>query len=435
MHGLISLIRLNRAQWRNAEELSARRDAALAKLVRHAYNRVPYYHQLFDQAGVNPADIRTVADLARIPVTTKKDLQRLSLDERTPYGLRRGGWTKIRTGGTTGEPLEMIFGSADRARFSAAFLCAYLNWGIRPLDRLMVLEARPERLRQRSWYERLGLFRRLRLSALEPAERWIKALRSWKPRLVQGHAPTLKLLADAVKASGSDVRVPVVVNTGASLDPLGRRLIEDSLADHVMEIYASVEGGVMAWECPVCKQHHINNDSVVIELLDAGNPVQMGDAGTVVITSLENYVMPMIRYDQGDLAAMSLDRPACGRGLPLMKGVLGRVNDFIILPSNRRLSPHLVYVLMYDVALAVGEWQLVQQRDYSLDLTAVAAVSVREEMERSLAAGLRRILGDSQTIRFHWVDHIDRDPMEKMRCIVSHAPGGGGSPVSTFLQL
>jgi phenylacetate-CoA ligase len=427
MHGLISLYQLSRSQWWSAEKLARHRDTALAALVCHAYDRVPYYRSLFDKAGVRPADIRTSADLARIPVTTKRDLQALSTEEKTARGWLTPGCRTITTSGATGIPLEVVLSAADRGRVSASFLCVYRAWGIGAFDRSMAFETRLERLHYRSWYERAGIFRRHRVSALDAPGRWIEAVRDWNPRLLQGHAPTLKLFASAARAAGEDLHVPVIVSTGGWLDSGGRRMLEEVFHARVVDVYASAEAGVMAWECPACDLHHVNEDLHVLELLNEGRPVAWGEPGNVVITVLNAYVMPLIRYDHGDLAVLANDKPACGRALPLLRSVLGRANDFIVLPSGRRLTPHPIFVLM-DTTAGVGEWQMIQQADYSLDVTVVAAGSVRVDMEQTLSARLRQMLGDSLVLRFQCVERIQRDPMQKMRCIISHAPGGKGNP-------
>lgn len=427
MNGLYSLIQLSHSQWWSAQHLAYYRDLALARLIQHAYWRVPYYRRLMDGVGVRPEDIRTVADLGLIPETTKSDLQRVSLEDRMAQGVRRRGWRKSSTSGATATPLEMVVSPAERGRFSAAFLSIYRAWGMSPFDRLLIFESRPYRLKQRSWYERLGIFRRLRVSTLEPAYRWIEVLQAWKPRLVQGHAPTLKLLAEAVRATRSKVHVPLVVSTGATLDPAGRKLITSVLGARVADVYASVEGGVIAWECPVCGQHHVNEDSVVLELLKDGRPALEENIGGVVITALGNYAAPIIRYDQGDIAAMSAKQPVCGRSLRLLKTVFGRSNDFVVLPSGRLISPHPFHALM-DASAGVSEWQLIQQKDGSLDMTVVALGTDSGYIERKIIAALRNIAGNSIVIRVSLVEHIKRDPMQKTRCIISHARGARGNP-------
>jgi phenylacetate-CoA ligase len=430
MHGLCSLYQLSRSQWWSARKLSAHRNAALARLVQHAYKHVPHYRRLFDKAGVKPEEIRSVADLVRIPVTTKRDLQKLPREEKTARTSVDSRCESVTTSGSSGEPLEVFLDPVERGHESASFMCVYMSWGVRPWDRLLAFETRPHNLQYRSWYERFGFFRRCRVPSFDLPERWIESVRQWKPALVQGHAVNLKLFASVVRESRMDIRIPIIVNTGGGLDPGGRRMLEEVFGCRVVDVYASVEAGVIAWECPLCRQYHVHDDFLVLELLEDGNSVPRGQAGEVVITVLSAFTMPLIRYHQGDVAVMSHDSPRCGRVLPLMKAVLGRTNDFIVLPSGRRLSPQPVMLALGAMAGGVGEWQMIQQADYSIDLSVVPLGGRREEVQRTLMPILRQKLGHDLTIRVLMVDRIQRNRMQKMRLVISYASGGKGYPDS-----
>ena len=420
MRGLWDLLCLQLSQWRAPDELAARRDRRLSRLVRHAYDRVPYYRRLFDSAGVNIDEIRGADDLARIPITTKKDLQGLAPTEVTARGVDPTSCLSVRTSGATGVPLEIISRRADRSAFSPSFLSVYLAWGLKPWQRMTFFQVRPEVRYPRSWYERCGLFRRQILSSADPPEAWIEALRTRPPALLHGYALTLKLLASALRDRGvKDVRIPLIVSTSGMLDDPGRALLEEVLGGRVVDIYASEEAGsVIAWQCPVCREYHLNMETLVVEILRDGRPAGPGEEGSVVITNLANYTMPFIRYEQGDVARVSTRSPSCGRGLPLMASVTGRSGDCVILPSGKKLTPHPFFIVL-DEAAGVGEWQLTQERVDFIRLTLTLASGADPSGTGSIVASLQDLVGPDVRVEVAVVDRIRRDAYQKLRSVVS----------------
>jgi len=429
MRGATMLVSLLRSQWYSAERIRTRQDAALRRLVRHAWATVPYYRDLFDEAGLDPREIRGVEDLSRIPVTTRQTLQeqpphRLVSAATDPRSLRSS-----RTSGATGEPLEIRHGPADRTAMNPSFLRVHLGRSLRPYHRLLYFEARPQTGR-RLWYERLGLFRRRVLDTTDDPERWIGETRAWRPHLLQGYALTLKLFARAVRERGiTDLEIPLIASTSGMLDAPGRQLLAETFGAEVVDVYASEEAGsVIAWECDQCRGSHVSADTVLLEALQDGRPCPPGEEGELHVTSLTNFSMPFIRYQQGDRGALSVETPGCGRGLPLLRSVNGRSGDFVVLPDGRLLTPHPFFLIL-DEAAGIGEWKLTQEH---LHLVSVEIRARRKlppaELER-ITAALQRLTGDRVEVQLSLVDRVRRSPRQKLRSVVSRLmPPGEAAP-------
>ena len=337
MNGLVNLCSLLKAQWKSRAEIEDLQNKKLRHLVRHAYNNVAYYRRLFDSAGIKPEDIGGTRDLSKIPLTSKNELQRLPLSEITASGIDLSRCIKSRTSGATGKPLEIVSSSADRSIMNPSFIRAYLAWGLKPWNRLAFFQARKEQLEKKSWYEYLQILPRQNLSVWESGEKWMDQIRNWQPQLLQGYILTMKLLADAARKNASgQLRIPMIVNTSGTLDDHGREMLRSVFQAQVIDIYASEEAGsVIAWECPVCSEYHINSDTVILEILKDGTPAGPDEEGEVVLTNLYNYTMPFIRYRQEDMGVFSAREPLCGRGLPLMKEIKGRSGDFVAEHADR----------------------------------------------------------------------------------------------------
>ncbi len=425
VRGLISLAQLSRNQWRRKEDLERRQFIALQRLVHHAYATVPFYRSLYDREGVSPADLRTPDDLRLFPIVTRETLQSTPQAQLVVKGTEPTRCLRSRTSGSTGVPLEILFRASDRSAFNPSFLRVYMAWGMKPWHRVAAFQSRRERLGKRSWYQHLGIFRTKILFSRDDPEKWIEALKLWRPHMIHGYSLTLKLLAEALEHIGADdLQVPLVTSTSGVLDDGARRQLASTLGATVVDIYASDEAGsVIAWECPRCPGYHLCSDTVVTEFLFEGRPALPGEDASVIITNLTGRTMPLIRYDQGDVARVSSEQPICGRGMPLMESVRGRAGDFILLRSGRKLTPH-PFFLVLDHALGVGRWQIVQE---AVDHIRVMVTMPGGHSEADCAAIRRAILelvDDGTTIDIEVVETLLKSSQTKLRSVISHLPEG-----------
>jgi phenylacetate-CoA ligase len=152
----------------------------------------------------------------------------------------------------------------------------------------------------------------------------------------------------------------------------------------VEDIYSCEEVGIMALQCPRHEHHHVQSESVLVEILDdQGNPAGPGQIGRVVVTSLHSFAMPLIRYAIGDHAEVGEACP-CGRGLPVLRRILGRDRNRVTLPDGRRTWPDIgaLWATIPDAA----QIQLVQRGP---DL-----IEVRYARENRLSIGEEQVIGD-----------------------------------------
>jgi len=425
VRGIVSLAQLDRNQWRRSDDLERRQFRALRSLVHHAYSTVPFYRELYDRWGVSPKDLKAPDDLRRFPIVTRRALQSTPQNELVAEGTDLDRCLRSRTSGSTGVPLEILFYGSDRSAMNPSFLRVYLAWGLRPWHRTAAFQARPERLGMRSWYQRFGVFRTRVLSSRDEPARWIETLKRWRPAMLHGYSLTLKLLAEALEQSPpSTLHIPLVTSTSGVLDDDARQRLATTLGARVVDIYASDEAGsVIAWECPRCPGYHLSSDTVLTELVTDERPARPGEDAAVVITNLTGRTMPLIRYDQGDVARMSGKRPVCGRGFPLLDGVRGRAGDFIVLRSGRKLTPH-PFFLVLDHALGVGRWQIVQEE---VDRIRVMITTTEDHAEHDRDAIRRAILelvDDGTRIEVTTVETLRRPSQTKLRSVVSRLPEG-----------
>ena len=249
------------------------RDRRIRRLVEHAYDNVPYYRRLFDQAGVQPRHIRTAADLKRIPVSSKSDLRNAPPGDLLARGVNAERLISHVTGGSTGEPFvirrswleERTLGLIRRRSLQ------YYGAGSRSLVAVATFHHRPHRNEKRAievMFNSLGVFRVRPLYCLAPPEELLDQLAQMRPDVIGGYAGVLDRLAGVLADSSVELRPPVCVISGAEvLDPLAARRISKAFKAPVYDTYGSHEFSRIAWQCRVTGEYHRSDDSVVTEIL------------------------------------------------------------------------------------------------------------------------------------------------------------------------
>jgi len=340
LKSLIDLYRLNKNQWRSSEDLAALQLDRLRTVVQHAYDKVLVYRRRFDDAGFHPDQLQGLDDLRRIPTITRRELQSLPLEDIIASGVAPAACQTLTTAGSSGMPLTVYVRPQDDRMKDMVWARTSLACGKRLTDITVYFKyqsAPPQ------WYERLGLWRRLTLSVLDPAEERVRIMQQASPQVLRGNAFELLNTANAALEMGvNDIRLRAVFSMGSLLDDVARERISQAFRCDVFDFYGATELGCIAWECPEHRGLHINVDNVVVEFLDSDDrPVAPGESGRIVCTSLNFFAMPFIRYEIGDVGVLGESPCSCGRGLPLMTRLMGGRTIFLYdpmaAPSRRRL--------------------------------------------------------------------------------------------------
>jgi phenylacetate-CoA ligase len=415
---------LMRSQYLSADELAALNWRKRVALVRHAVATVPYYRTKFAEMGLSPDDLREPDDWRHVPLLTRADVIEckplLVSETARPRDL-----VLATTGGTSGTPLA-VYG--DRRHHAEALLWRMLSW----------------------WHLDPGVdaAHAMRLHRISRSARWADAARWWptrriwlnascmtptdvmvflrrygrlQPALLQGYSGAIHHLASVVEREGLLVHAPRAVWVTASPVPASQRaLIARTFRAPVYDQYGSCEVLQLAAECAEHSGLHVNSDARHIEFLDdEGGPCAPGQLGRVAVTDLENNAFPLIRYLNGDLGHQLAQACPCGRTLPLMGPVAGRVSDIIRLPDGSALD---ACDAIFDVCPeAVRAFQVVQEQDYSIVLRVVpnprspdGGVAIAR-VHRDLIALTR----SQVPVRLEAVENIESD-RGKLRYIISH---------------
>lgn len=404
----------------SADELRNVQSRRLRSVVETAYGKVPYYRALFDRAGVRPGDIRDVSDIARIPITTKTDLQ-----ERPPGDVLAAGTAPERcvakhTSGSTGRPLTFFFSERERDFQSLLNLRIFFAGGFRLTDRTAYL-INPHRFPGGwIWFQHLGILRRYYLSVFDDADVHREAILRIRPDIIYGYPSNLTLLALAFRDRGTDgYRPKAVFSSAESLEENPRALIASVLSTDVLDILGLVETGDIAWECPSHEGYHLNCDAVLMEFLDENQrPVPPGRPGRMICTSLYSHTMPLIRYDAGDICVPSDRSCSCGRTLPLIESIRGRANDFIVLPGGKIIASCFLVIIMQGFH-EVSQYRILQEDTESLRIQIVKGRDYNSRTVPRIEEQILKVTGPGLRIRVEILEKLERDKSGKIRTVMS----------------
>lgn len=411
--------------------VAAFQQAQLQRVVRHAAHAVPYYRRLFDRCGVRPEQITEPADLARIPLTAKRDLQRADPRELIARGVDPARLIVHRTSGWSGEPLSIRRTWIEERLYTAVRRRAMRDLGLRRGDRWAALGlVRPphpldDRLPQRIW-RALGLYPRTVVDALAPPAEIAAMLGRLRPDMVTGYPGVIERVARALAAdNGGRPRPRLVVTGGEVLTPDAREQIARGFGATVHQIYGSHECPLIAWECARGHGLHVWDYGVVLEVVRDGRPAQPGESGEVVLTALHSFAMPFIRYVLGDVVVVGETPCPCGAPFATIRAVEGRIIDYFPMANGRLVHP---YELVLAALAAAGGWlaqyRLLQESPERVLLTVAPLRPPDADEIAKLEAAVREPLGPGVELRVDLVPEITLEPSAKFR--VSRSLVGSG---------
>lgn len=341
----------------------------LQKLLWHAFGRVPHYRRFFVEAQMLPSDLRTVEDIQKLPLLSKSDVRESLYFELFATGLDRRKLHRIATSGSTGTPFTTYVDWDQLDVRFATTLRAQQIAGWRFGDRQM-----------RLWHQNLGLRKteefRERLNGLisrrtfipafeldgEKIRELVRLIEKRRPVLIDGYAESLNYLSQTI-GNGRLKHAPRAIMTSAQI--LTRRTREDvekKFLSKVFDKYGSREFSGIAYECEAHEGHHIQWESYIVEILKNGKPANPGEIGEVVITDLNNYSVPLIRYRIGDLAvAGEPGMCKCGRSSQRVGDIVGRTQALVKVSGGKWLPGTFFAHFFKEYETIVNQFQVVQE--------------------------------------------------------------------------
>lgn len=397
----------------------------LLDMVAYAYRETAHYRAVFDEWGVHPKDIKDERDIKKLPILSKDPVR----NEQTSFiasAYRNKRLSSFKTGGSTGVPVEVLKDPYAVELINATALRVFRWTGWKIGDAVGMIWGNPptlttakEKLRDlligpEVYLDTMSL---TEASMSDFVALWKRA----KPTLLRGHSHSIYIFASFCRANDiTSVRPKAIISSSMMLLPTERRVIEAAFDCKVTDLYGCEEVGLIACECEVHNGMHIDMENNYVELVDStGNDVAPGEDGAVVVTNLISKAMPLIRYKMGDVASLAQRSCSCGRTLPMMNNISGRVADFLV----RRDGSVVAGVSLVERTLTkfpgIAQMQIIQENLDTVVLRLVRDIGYGEETEQGLIAEFKNSVGAQNEIRIEFVDTIPQEKSGKFRFAIS----------------
>jgi len=420
------LARLEEQQWLSPDEVRELQWQKLLRLLGHAEENVPFYRERMRAAGLSARTINSPDDFLRLPVLTKEDVRgnaaALQAAGIAPKSLH---WSA--TGGSTGEPLRFAYDhDSYEWRVAAAARAdrwAGWDWGCRQFyiwGAALLPQSALTKLKK-------GLHNRLLNMHIVSSfdftdsllEEYANRLNGFRPAVVVGYTNALYEFSRFCLEHGLKLWRPAgVIASAERLYDHQRTAIAAAFGAGVFDRYGCREMMNMAAECDSHCGLHVNADNIYLEILKDERPAAPGELGEVVATDLNNYGMPFVRYRSGDMAVASADRCSCGRGLPLLARVEGRVLDVICTPDGRSLPGEFFPHLLKDFA-GIKRFQVHQDSSYAVRVLIVPTDEFARESLDAIRRHVAAKLGPETPLSVELVDDIPLTRGGKLRVTIS----------------
>ncbi|MFA5424255.1 MAG: phenylacetate--CoA ligase [Phycisphaerae bacterium] len=415
--------------WKQEVECAGRKELAdlqgkqLADLAGYIYNNCEVYRKKFDDAKIKPGDIRTIADIKKLPFTTKEDMR-----DNYPYGLFSAKQTDVReihvSSGTTGNPTLVGYTRDDIALWSDVMARCFCCAGAEPGDTIQIaygyglftggLGAH---------YGALEMGLRIIPTSSGQTARQLKIMQDFRPRIIACTPSYVLYMAEEAKEMGIDTR-----NGNWKIGVFGAEPWSESMRAEIEDVWnmlatdiyglSEIIGPGVAQECTYKEGLHIFSDVFYPEIInpETGEEMPEGQDGELVITTLTKRAIPLIRYRTRDIVCINYEKCRCGRTSPRISKIKGRTDDMIVVRGINVFPSQIEHVLLgiekthphYQIVVDRKAHKLdevevlveVDQKMFSDEIKQLEELrgKIKKEIESVLNIGVRVTLVEPKTI-------------------------------------
>lgn len=386
-------------------------------------DHVPYYKE---QYSIPQKEAAKTGDLSALPLLEKqiaRDFPRSLV--RSDLSPKEYGY---HTSGTTGTPIVSIWTRAENRKLLALREARSANWaGVSFSMPRATFSGRmivPDPQSSGPYYRYNAAEKQVYFSAfhLKPdtAKAYIAALWKHKTEWLTGYANSYYHLAQFMLDQG--IKPPplkAVITTSEKLTPEMRTVMETAYKCRVYEEYSIVENALFVSECEHGRMH-VSPDAGIVEILRPdGKPCEPGEIGEVVCTCLARTYQPLIRYRLGDLASWSVEACPCGRNMPVIEEIIGRIEDVVIGSDGRQLMRfHGVFTDQPQVV----EGQIIQEALDHVHVKIVPKPAFSHLDVANIVSRVQNRLGAATRVTVETVSEIPRSASGKFRAVICNIP-------------
>jgi len=412
--------KLAKSQYYSLEKLQEIQFNKFKEILEIAYNNVDFYNNLYKEKGIKFSDISSLKDISKLPIITKKELKKIPLDNITNRLVKKDKIIKNSTSGSTGKPFVFALNWGKKDKIEAlkirnfeytgyAYGRKYFSlWGFTPADNYK------SKLFKRFILKR-QLLDSINLNKVNK-EIYSRILMKNQNNYLEGYASGLVILAKYMISKGYKTNLCGILSSAESLIPKHREYLQEAFGKKIYNRYGTREFGDIAIECMKHTGLHINMESFIVEIVNEnGKLCKPGEMGLIVVTDLDNKVMPFIRYHLEDYASIMLEKCTCGRFSTLLSPPEGRIVDTIVTPSGKHLSFGF-FVLMFEDYPIIDQFQVVQVDKKNIELKIIKNENFSEKVFISLLRKVEKYC-EPMRVKVNYVLEIPLEKSGKMRIV------------------
>lgn len=415
----------NREDW-NLDDWNNYQNLYLKRILIHSYNTVSYYKNIFKKNKISEKHLEkfTIQDLPFLPIL-EKDSIRQAVNEFISKEYNRNKLYCYNTSGTTGTPISVFFDSKTHQIWSAFYEARVRNWAsVNYKMRRAMIGGRlvvPKANSKPPYWRKNFVEEQLYMSAFHISPNstilYANALNKFKPHYLVGYASSWYFLSRFILEQNIEILpVKAVLTSSEKLSSEMRETIEKAFKTKVYDAYSGVEACCLASECQF-HNLHISPDTGIIEILNEnGEPAKEGEMGEIVATGLINFVQPLIRYKTGDYAIFSNKTCPCGRRMPIISELVGRLEDTVVgLDGREMVRFHGLYVGIPSVI----EGQVIQETISKITVRIVPDITFADKDSEEIKKRVKERLGPVE-VTIQKVNSIERTERGKFRAVISY---------------
>jgi len=428
---LAILYQLDQSQWFSAAQIWQNQLQQLQNVWDHAVSSVPYYKESMREAGFDKGMKLSAENWQQIPILSRKILQQKEKELLSTNIPREHGRTHVvETSGSTGRPVRVLRTEFINLLWKAFTIREHL-WHQRDFSgKMAVIRYAPRGkgefpgVLSRNWGPATAQLVETGPSVMLASSTSIAIQVQWlmkeKPDYLLSYPSNLNELARYFLDNGLKLdSLKEVRSFGEALGSDVRSICQAAWGAPLVDGYSTQEIGLIAFQCPADESsYHIQAEKNLVEIVnDKGIPCKQGESGRVLVTSLHNFAMPLLRYEIGDYAEVGSSCP-CGRGLPVLKKILGRVRNMLTLPDGSKKWPDFGIRYYADIA-PIQQFQMIQKTREMIEMRLVVSEPMDKNQEKRLAEVIQTSLGYPFLVSFSYLDEIPRSASGKFEEFLS----------------
>lgn len=408
---------LEESQYFSPEQLAELQNKKLRKLIKHCYQNVPYYTELFDSLNLKPEDIQTKEDLKKLPYLDKYIVKE-NFDKLIAKNKLKCLAYETKTSGTTGTPGKIMWDKTSLAYEYAIVERQYQNAGDNNLKRITlrgnfiksVDDYKPP------FWELNPFNNELIMSSYhlnqKTANLYIEKIKEFNPEILYAYPSTAFLLAKYIKSSNTELNLKAVFTSSETLEQDKKEFIEETFKCSIFDWYGQVERVVAIGQCKN-GTYHIQEDYSIVELLETKSGLE------IVGTHLNNYIMPLIRYKTTDTIELSPHKCRCGCNFRTLSKIHGKNSNYYQIITNEGAKVTSFGYIPMGVNNII-ETQFVQEKINELIINVTTNGNFSSKDREQLIKNAKERISSEIKVFVNEVSDIPRGPNGKFQTVINN---------------